>query len=81
MVAGTEVLPEKFSTKYRSVNVFGRVELLTDPAEKKHGLIQLLKKYSAAHEEAGLRYIDAALDKVHVLKLPIETLTGKARMH
>ena len=79
VVTGTEVLSESFSTRYWSVNVFGKVDVITSTDQKKDGLKALLYKYSADFEEKGLKYIDSAVDRVFVLKLNIEYATGKAR--
>ncbi|MBR1757605.1 MAG: pyridoxamine 5'-phosphate oxidase family protein [Lachnospiraceae bacterium] len=79
VVSGTEMLPQKFATRYYSANVFGEIEIVEETEAKKYGLYQLIKKYSPNYEEAGLKYIDAAVDKVFVLKLCIEEMSGKAR--
>lgn len=78
IVTDTEVLPESFSVKYRSVNVFGKMDILTDEEQKKAGLRKLLYKYSAVHKEKGLKYIDSASARTLVLKLTIVEVTGKA---
>ena len=79
VVTDTEVLSESFSTKYWSVNVFGRIQFIENIEQKKLGLYQLLKKYSLDFEEKGLKYIDSAVDRVYVLRLEIDEITGKAR--
>lgn len=79
IVTGTEVLPENFSTRYWSVNVFGKIDIITNTEQKKEGLRKLLFKYSADFKEKGLNYIDSAVDRVFVLKLSISEVTGKAR--
>ena len=79
VVTGTEVLPAQFATKYWSVNVFGTMHIVEDAAEKQRGLLALVRKYAAQYEEDGLKYIAAASHRVHVLKLHITAVTGKAR--
>nr|WP_325191379.1 pyridoxamine 5'-phosphate oxidase family protein [uncultured Selenomonas sp.] len=79
VVTGTEVLPAQFATKYWSVNVFGTLHIVEDAAEKHHGLLALVRKYAAQYEEDGVKYIAAASHRVHVLKLQIAVMTGKAR--
>ena len=78
VVGATEVLPGQFATRYESAIVFGRARELTGD-EKHSGLIELLKKYSAAFLEKGERYINSDIEKVRVFKIEIEALSGKAR--
>jgi nitroimidazol reductase NimA-like FMN-containing flavoprotein (pyridoxamine 5'-phosphate oxidase superfamily) len=78
VVGKTQVLPEKFSTKYESVIVFGRVSEVTGD-EKHTGLAALLKKYSGGFIKEGLQYIENDGGKTRVYKIAIESMTGKAR--
>ena len=78
VVGKTEVLPEKFATRYESAIIFGKVSELTGD-EKKLGLTELLKKYSPNFMEKGERYIDSDIEKTRVFKIGIESLSGKAR--
>lgn len=78
VVGNTEVLPEKFGTKYESVIVFGKaIEAVGD--EKNKGLLGLLKKYSSGFMEEGLKYIENTAGKTRVYKIVVESITGKAR--
>ena len=78
VVGKTEVLPEKFGTKYESVIVFGKAfEVLDD--EKHKGLLELLKKYSSGFIGKGLQYIESTGGKTRVYKIVIESITGKSR--
>ena len=78
VVGKTEVLPEKFSTKYESVVAAGIVEELFNK-EKRAGLILLVRKYSPDHFTQGLEYIDGFADKTRVFRIRLESITGKAR--
>ncbi len=78
VVGKTEVLPEKFSTKYESVVAAGIVEELFNK-EKRAGLILLVRKYSPDHFTQGLEYIDGFVDKTRVFRIRLESITGKAR--
>ncbi len=78
VVGETEVLPREFSTRYESVIVFGKAfELAGD--EKRHGLTELLKKYSPDSLEKGLLLIDAGAERTRVYKIVIESISGKSR--
>ena len=78
IVDSVELMASKFSTKYRSVVVFGKVQIVDDPGEKKQGLIRIVEKLSPDFIENGIKYIDSAFDKVTVLRMDIEHITGKA---
>ena len=76
IVGKTQVLPEKFATKYESVVVFGTVT----PASDKLASLELIRaKYSPDFEEQGKKYAKAAESKVAVYELRILEFTGKAR--
>jgi uncharacterized protein len=78
VVGGTELLPDKFATRYESAITFGKAcELIGN--EKRSALMELLKKYSADFAEKGERYIENDIEKTRVFKIEIETLSGKAR--
>lgn len=78
VVGKTELLPEKFAIKYKSVVVFGRASIVDDK-NKKNALISLVAKYSPEHMDAGGRYIDNLIDKTVVVQVSIDQITGKSR--
>ncbi|MCF6271530.1 MAG: pyridoxamine 5'-phosphate oxidase family protein [Melioribacteraceae bacterium] len=78
VVRDTEILPNKFSTKYESVIISGIVEEVFGD-EKQVGLEGLLHKYSPEFLEKGLSYIKDSSIKTLVFKISIEQISGKAR--
>ncbi|MDD2310269.1 MAG: pyridoxamine 5'-phosphate oxidase family protein [Desulfuromonadaceae bacterium] len=78
VVGKTEVLPDKFTTRYESVVVSGRATEVYD-TEKQQGMEGLLPKYSAGFVEKGITYINADWGQTRVFKINIETICGKAR--
>ena len=72
-------MPEKFATRYWSANVFGSIAIIEDGPEKQKGIEAILRKYSPEYMEKGLKYIEGAIRKIHVLRLDIREITGKAR--
>jgi nitroimidazol reductase NimA-like FMN-containing flavoprotein (pyridoxamine 5'-phosphate oxidase superfamily) len=79
IVGKTEVLPEKFGTKYESAIIFGSARLVSDATEKKAALNQFLVKYSPDFIDRGKDYIEKLFDKTQIIRLEIESITGKAR--
>lgn len=79
IIRQTELMPEKFATKYWSANVFGPVTIIEDGPEKQKGIEAILRKYSSEHMEKGMKYIEGAIRKIYILRLDIREITGKAR--
>jgi len=80
VVEAVELLPAAFSTKYKSVTVFGKIAVVEAQEEKRQSLIAIVKKYSPDFYEAGLQYIDNAIEKTKVLKIEVSRITGKAKI-
>jgi len=77
-VGNTEILPDKFGTKYESVIASGEVEEVLD-MNKQIALEGLLHKYSPEFIDKGIKYIKGLRKKTRVFKITINKLTGKAR--
>lgn len=78
VIGATQILPEKFSTRYESVIVSGQVTEV-EGEEKLQGLEGLVTKYSHEYHGQGLQYIASDAVKTRVFKLSIDTICGKAR--
>jgi hypothetical protein len=71
--------PFDFSTEYASVVLYGRLTLVDEPTEKRHGLEGLMTKY-APHLAAGVDYTpmpDSDIALTSVLRLSIAERIGK----
>ena len=79
VVGHTRLLPQQFATLYMSGIADGTVAVVQDEGEKRKGIEAILRKYAPDFMEKGLAYIDRAIDKIDVLKLDIEAMTGKGR--
>jgi len=79
VVGKTEILSAEFTTNYASVMAFGSATIINGE-EKMDALKETLKKYSVDHYEEGLKYIERAIDKVSVVKIILEEVTGKHRV-
>ena len=78
VVGQTQILPDKFITKYESVIIFGRaIEVFDD--EKDTALLEILNKYSPDYIEQGKEYTKKASKATRVAKICIEHISGKAR--
>jgi nitroimidazol reductase NimA-like FMN-containing flavoprotein (pyridoxamine 5'-phosphate oxidase superfamily) len=73
-----EVIQSKFTTHFRSVIVFGRARILTEDCERQYALESLVEKYSPDYIEEGKREIEGDWNRVCVVEVKIEHMTGKA---
>ena len=78
VVGKTEILPEKFSTKYESVIVFGRARKISGD-EKTAGLSLFVDKYSSDFQDEGKAYIKKNAASTCLIEIQIEHITGKAK--
>ena len=72
-----EIIPEKFTTHYRSVIVFGKAKIVEYEKECKDILMTLVEKYSKGFEKEGALEIEKALKATSLVKIKIEHVTGK----
>ncbi|BBO75401.1 MFS transporter [Desulfosarcina widdelii] len=79
VVGQTELLPEKFSTRYESVVVSGEAGVVEEPELKIKALNALVAKYAPGNRAAGKAYIEKLMDKTAVVCISIDHLIGKAR--
>ncbi|MGB9820530.1 MAG: pyridoxamine 5'-phosphate oxidase family protein [Pseudothermotoga sp.] len=78
VVGGCEILPQEFSTRYESVIVFGKAEIL-EGKDAVEPLREIAQKYSPQNTERAEKVIEQYLRDVCVIKIEIEHLQGKAR--
>ncbi|MDE6448583.1 MAG: pyridoxamine 5'-phosphate oxidase family protein [Muribaculaceae bacterium] len=69
------IVPEEFTSYFRSVIVTGNVRIMTSHDEIMRGLLLLCEKYSPGTDSDN--EIAKNLSHVLVLRLDIESMTGK----
>lgn len=79
VVGRTHVISNQFSTEYESIVISGTVIRQLEEAEKRMALELLLDKYSPEDKEVGLKYMEKSFHRTHVLKLIIESVSGKCK--
>ncbi|MDD4801463.1 MAG: pyridoxamine 5'-phosphate oxidase family protein [Syntrophomonas sp.] len=80
VVGSAEILARQFSTAYDCVVLFGIISLVKDEQEKRQVLMDLVNKYSPEFAEEGTKYVANSIDRCVVLKIAIQSLTGKQRL-
>ena len=77
-VASARVLPEKLTTAYESATVFGRAEIVTDPAERQLVLEALAVRFCEGVTPEAAKAIAGASSRTAIVRIRIERITGKA---
>lgn len=72
-----EIVPEKFTTFYRSVIAFGRIHVMEDVQRKRAAIERLAERYSPGRGEDAQKEINQSLEKMCMLEFVIEHLSGK----
>lgn len=72
-----EVVPEKYTTLFRSVIAFGRIRVMEDRQLKRAAIERLADRYHPGHSEDAAKEIDGSMDRLCMLEMEIEHLTGK----
>lgn len=71
-----QIVPEKYTTYFRSVIAFGKIRILDDEA-KKAAIDKLAEKYRPGYEEERSKEIEKEFPQLCVFELIIEHMTGK----
>jgi uncharacterized protein len=72
-----EIVPEKVTTFFRSVIVFGRAKILINDTEKQYALESIGEKYAPNNMEDVQKEISQDWNRVCVVEIKIEHMTGK----
>ncbi|MFW5685265.1 MAG: pyridoxamine 5'-phosphate oxidase family protein [Spirochaetota bacterium] len=77
VVGDYQILPDRFTTHYRSVHVSGTARVVHDAAERRSALLLLGRKYAPDLAAEAERYVDSAFTETAVVEIAIDTVTGK----
>ncbi len=72
-----EVVPQEYTSYFRSVIAFGRARVLDDEREKRAALEALAARYTPGDEAGRTRELESALSRVCMVELTVEHLSGK----
>lgn len=78
VIENDEVIQETFTTHFRSVSIFGRARILVDDYDRRYALESLVEKYSPDYIKEGQQEIEREWDRVCLIEVKIEHMTGKA---
>ena len=68
---------DEYTTYFRSVIAFGKIQIVSDASEKLYATKLLGRKYNPNQEEALKEEIEKAFYRMVIIRLDIEHLTGK----
>lgn len=77
VVTQDEVVPQTFSTNYRSAIAFGSIRIVEDTAEKRAAMEALAERFAPGRHAAAQKETEESWNHMHVLAMKIEHLTGK----
>ncbi len=72
-----QVVPEEYTTYFRSVIVFGTAKILDNFTEKRRALELLAAKYSPMQEKGRMEEIDKLFNQVCMVEISIDHMSGK----
>ncbi len=78
VVGDTHIIPQKFSTAFESVVVFGRAFIVEDESEIEYALKAVIDKFSPEHLTEGYEYIARSAKHTAIVRIDIERTTGKS---
>ena len=77
VIGQDQIMPEEYTTYFRSVIAFGKMRILTDEAEKRNAIEKLAERYTPYNEKGRLQEIEREYNRLCMLELEIEQMTGK----
>ena len=81
VVEGLSEAPEAcgWGTRFESVIAWGAPRLIEDPAEKRDALDLIMSHYAGVRSDSPWTYDESTLARTVVVRIPLETVTAKAR--
>lgn len=72
-----QIVPEEYTTYFRSVIAFGKARILEEEGEKRSAIEKLAAKYSPNQEEGRLKEIDDQISHMCMVEITVDHLSGK----
>lgn len=77
-VASSNIDQKAYTTKFKSVHVFGKAYVVEEKEEFKKALYLIAKKYTGSFFAKAATEIASAIDKTMVVRIEIDSIKGKA---
>ena len=72
-----QIVPEKYTTLFRSVIAFGRAQLVEDLEEIRRVVTMLAIKYSSDFQDGIPKEIDSSIKNMTIIEMTIDHMTAK----
>lgn len=79
VVENSQIAAAEFSTNYSSAMAFGKIKVCESEGERMLALRALVDKFSPQYISEGEKMISAAAKRTKILRLDIDSVSGKAR--
>lgn len=80
VVGATQVLPDKFTTRYESIIAVCRATVVGGEEERRKAVRLILDKYSPHCADVGMTYAEKSLRRTTILRLDVVNWSGKAKL-
>lgn len=77
VIDSDDVVPEDYTTRYRSVTCFGTIEAVDDPGQQMGDLMFMGERFNVGHPDECREEISRFAGQTRVLRLHVERMTGK----
>lgn len=77
-VADSNIDQKAYTTKFKSVHVFGTASIVEDKEEFKKALYRIAKKYTGSFFSKAAAEIASAIDQTMVVRIKVDHISGKA---
>jgi nitroimidazol reductase NimA-like FMN-containing flavoprotein (pyridoxamine 5'-phosphate oxidase superfamily) len=79
VVGSATFVPERLTTAYESVIVFGKATIASSESEKREIMSKFVKKFAPDQYEDVMKGVDKALPVVSAIRIKISGMSGKFR--
>ena len=77
VISEDNIIPERYTTGFRSVIVFGKIRIVEDDSEKRELVSKLAQKYRPGFAKECEAEIEKGFSALGVMEMTIEHMTGK----
>ena len=77
VIDADNVVPEEYTTYFRSAIAFGKVRIIENEEEKRNAIERLAARYTPDNEEGRLKEIEREYNILCMIEFDIEHMTGK----
>ena len=80
IVGATKIIPEKFTTSYKSIVIRCLATTTLTPEQRMHALDLIMKKYSPENIKIGKKYAQNSFQRTAIVCLEIIEMSGKCKI-